>query len=56
LNNLIENVDHVQLPVKDIDQAVGWYSEVLGLETLTVYPYAAWLKFNSGPVKVLGRR
>ncbi|WP_405155807.1 VOC family protein [Paenibacillus sp. FSL K6-0108] len=53
MNNLIENVDHVQIPVKDVDQAVGWYSEVLGLEPLIVYPHAAWLKFNSGPLLML---
>jgi len=53
LNNLIENVDHVQLPVTDINKAVSWYSEVLGLEAVTVYPHAAWLTFNSGPLLML---
>ena len=53
MNKLIENVDHVQLPVNDIDGAVSWYKEVLGLEVLTVYPHAAWLKFSSGPVLML---
>lgn len=53
LKNLIENVDHVQIPVNDIEKAVSWYNEVLGLEVLTVYPHAAWLKFSSGPVLML---
>lgn len=53
MNNLIENVDHVQLPVNDIDAAVKWYKDVLGLDIITVYPHAAWLKFRSGPVLML---
>ncbi|WP_407945814.1 VOC family protein [Paenibacillus puerhi] len=50
---LIEYVDHIQLPVTDINKAVSWYIEVLGLELLTVHPHAAWLKFVSGPVLML---
>lgn len=53
LERLIQNVDHVQLPVNDMNKAISWYSEVLGLEPFTVYPHAAWLKFGSGPVLML---
>ncbi|MBO0994300.1 VOC family protein [Bacillus sp. SD088] len=53
MSKLIENVDHVQLPVTDMDGAVSWCKEVLGLKSLTVYPHAAWLKFNLGPVLML---
>ncbi|MET3549468.1 catechol-2,3-dioxygenase [Paenibacillus favisporus] len=55
MKHLVENVDHVQLPVQDIPQAVEWYNKVLGLEVMTVYDHAAWLKFNSGPVLMLHR-
>jgi len=53
MNKLIENVDHVQLPVTDINKAVSWYNEVLGLEAITVYSHAAWLKFSFGPLLML---
>ncbi|SDD72423.1 Catechol 2,3-dioxygenase [Paenibacillus sp. UNCCL117] len=53
MEKLVEHVDHVQLPVTDINKAVSWYSEVLGLEPLTVHLHAAWLKFVSGPVLML---
>jgi methylmalonyl-CoA/ethylmalonyl-CoA epimerase len=47
---LIEGVDHVQVPVKDIGIGCEWYSEVLGLEIITKLDHAAWLKFNEGPL------
>ncbi|WP_274362329.1 VOC family protein [Paenibacillus thermotolerans] len=46
---LIEKVDHVQLPVSDIEKATEWYSKVLGLEVMSV----GWLKFSEGPVLML---
>ena len=46
---LVENVDHVQLPVRDLKQATEWYSKVLGLEIMSL----GWLKFGSGPVLML---
>jgi methylmalonyl-CoA/ethylmalonyl-CoA epimerase len=52
---LIEGVDHVQVPVKDIGIGCKWYSEVLGLETITKLDHAAWLKFNEGPLLMLHR-
>jgi catechol-2,3-dioxygenase len=55
MNHLIEHVDHVQLPVNDMKEAVEWYHKVLGLEIVTVYDHAAWLKFRSGPVMMLHR-
>jgi len=30
----VERVDHVELYVRDIESAIGWYREVLGLEVL----------------------
>jgi methylmalonyl-CoA/ethylmalonyl-CoA epimerase len=53
MNKLIECVDHVQLPVNSIKEAVNWYNKILGLEIITVYDHAAWLKFSSGPVLML---
>jgi methylmalonyl-CoA/ethylmalonyl-CoA epimerase len=52
---LIEGVDHVQVPVKDIEIGCNWYSEVLGLRIITKFDHAAWLKFNEGPVLMLHR-
>jgi len=51
---LIEGVDHVQLPVPDIDKAIQWYTEVLGLELISRHPNRlAWLKFGHGPILML---
>ncbi len=47
---LLEKVDHVQLPVNDIDQAVKWYTNTLGFEPLNQMPHCAWVKLNEGPV------
>lgn len=48
-DKLIECVDHVQLPVHNIDKATEWYSKVLRLEIMS----AGWLKFAHGPVLML---
>jgi catechol 2,3-dioxygenase-like lactoylglutathione lyase family enzyme len=54
MSKLIEYVDHVQLPVNNIEKATEWYSKVLGLEILSIHSNStAWLKFGEGPVLML---
>ncbi|RKN85772.1 VOC family protein [Paenibacillus ginsengarvi] len=48
-NRLIEYVDHVQLPVNNIEKGTEWYSRVLGLEVMA----PGWLKFAQGPLLML---
>lgn len=48
-NKLIECVDHVQLPVNDIEKGTEWYSKMLGLEVMA----PGWLKFDRGPLLML---
>lgn len=48
-SKLVEYVDHVQLPVNDIEKATEWYANVLGLEVMA----PGWLKFGQGPLLML---
>ncbi|MED5016571.1 VOC family protein [Paenibacillus chibensis] len=49
MSRLIECVDHVQLPVNNLEKATDWYSSVLGLEIMSL----GWLKFGEGPLLML---
>ncbi|CAH1211359.1 VOC family protein [Paenibacillus sp. JJ-223] len=49
MSRLIQCVDHVQLPVSNLEKATEWYSNVLGLEIMSL----GWLKFGEGPLLML---
>ena len=49
MSKLIKCVDHVQLPVSNLEKATEWYSNVLGLEIMSL----GWLKFDEGPLLML---
>jgi len=49
VSKLIKCVDHVQLPVSNLEKATEWYSNVLGLEIMSL----GWLKFDEGPLLML---
>jgi len=48
--SVLEYVDHVQLPVPDIRQAVQWYADTLGFQPLNQFPDCAWVRLAGGPV------
>ncbi|MDG5471321.1 VOC family protein [Jeotgalibacillus sp. ET6] len=47
--SFIEQVHYIRIPVRDLEKSAQWYSDVLGLElvTITEDPYAI-LKLNEG--------
>jgi len=49
MSKLIKCVDHIQLPVNNLEKATEWYSNLLGLEIM----YLGWLKFDEVPVLML---
>jgi catechol 2,3-dioxygenase-like lactoylglutathione lyase family enzyme len=52
---LLERVDHVQLPVRDVRQAIAWYTEILGFK-LWGGPgedLCAFLSLSAGPLVAL---
>ncbi|UPL09948.1 VOC family protein [Microbacterium sufflavum] len=45
---VVTALDHVQLPAKNLDEAIGWYSDVLGFRVLTHYGTYAMLRLDPG--------
>ena len=48
--SFIEQVHYIRIPVKDLEQSVQWYRDILGfqLKTITDDPFAI-IKVNEGP-------
>lgn len=45
---LVTALDHLQLPVRDLDEAIAWYSDILGFQVLTNYGGYAMLRLEPG--------
>ncbi|AJD90234.1 hypothetical protein JMA_09170 [Jeotgalibacillus malaysiensis] len=48
--SFIQHLHYIRIPVRDLDQSVQWYQDVLGLElvTITEDPFAIF-KIDEGP-------
>ncbi|MEA1263160.1 VOC family protein [Microbacterium sp. STF-2] len=44
---LVTALDHLQLPVRSLDEAISWYSGILGFRVLTNYGTYAMLRLES---------
>ena len=47
----VEALDHVMLWTMDMDRAVGFYGDLLGLKLINRYGNE-WAEFDAGPVKI----
>ena len=45
---LVTALDHLQLPVRSLDEAISWYSGILGFRVLTNYGGYAMLRLDPG--------
>lgn len=45
---VVTALDHLQLPVRNLDEAIAWYSDVLGFRVLTNYGSYAMLRLDPG--------
>lgn len=43
---LVTALDHLQLPTKNLDDAIAWYSDILGFRVLTNYGGYAMLRLD----------
>lgn len=48
MSSVVTALDHVQLPVRSLDEAIAWYSDVLGFRVLTHYGTYAMLRLDPG--------
>ena len=46
----VQRVDYIRVPVKDIDEARGFYEDVLGLEQNPNSPADDWIEYEVGNV------
>lgn len=46
MGSLVTALDHLQLPAKNLDRAIRWYSDVLGFRVLTNYGNYAMLRLE----------
>ncbi|MDZ5712664.1 VOC family protein [Jeotgalibacillus haloalkalitolerans] len=48
--SFIEQVHYIRIPVRDLEQSAKWYSDILGLQLLTITEEpVAIIKVNEGP-------
>jgi catechol 2,3-dioxygenase-like lactoylglutathione lyase family enzyme len=46
----VERVDYVRVPVTDMEEAVHFYEEILGLERNPNSPHEDWVEYEAGNV------
>ncbi|MBP2000684.1 catechol 2,3-dioxygenase-like lactoylglutathione lyase family enzyme [Paenibacillus shirakamiensis] len=49
VGTMLKGISHVQLPVKNVEESVVWYTTYLGLELKANFEAFAVLKFGEGP-------
>ncbi|WAA65579.1 VOC family protein [Microbacterium oxydans] len=45
---VVTALDHLQLPIRNLDEAITWYSDVLGFRVLTNYGTYAMMRLEPG--------